>query len=165
MTPPRPDDRALEDLRRELTSLGMVVVSYGDRLQVRLATLEHIVVRVDGGVLRCEARVGAVSFVRAMWTLVATTAIGIPALLLGTGIAPATLAASFLLVASLVFNGTRYLLADGCITRIQHAWATVRARATGEWSLRATPESPLLGEGSPLRMPMDRSSERDVEQA
>ena len=56
------DDRApeLDELRRELEAVGMVVVPFRNEIHVRRSTLEYIKVRVEDGVLRCEARIGVV---------------------------------------------------------------------------------------------------------
>ena len=61
----------LDELRRELQAVGMVVVPFGDEIHVRRSTLEYIKVRVDAGVLRCETYIGTMSQAKATWALLA----------------------------------------------------------------------------------------------
>lgn len=145
----------LDELRRELEAVGMVVVPFRDEIHVRRSTLEYIKVRVDGGVLRCEPRIGIMSQARATWLLLAAEAIEIPGIVHLSGGASWALATVFVGVLAFGFHALRYTLADVAIGRVQAVWLDLRARhraalAGAPATLQSLPPAPReLTPGTP----------------
>lgn len=138
----------LQRLREELERLGMVVVPHGDHICVRLPLLTSVHVRVEGGVLRCEPRIGPLprastlaGTAAATAGSVATVAIaGLPAL-------PLILATGGLAALGVQLGG--FVLAESCITRVQLLWARLYQppgeRALSPSAAAELPEAPAPG--------------------
>lgn len=109
----------LDELRRDLEAVGMVVVPFRDQIHIRRSTLEYIKVRVDGGVLRCEPFVGMMSQARTTWALMAVEAIAIPTVLFQFGTTSVGLIAAFTGLMGFGFHALRYTLAEVSTNRIQ----------------------------------------------
>ena len=118
----------LEELRRDLTAVGMVVVPFRDEIHVRRSTLEYIRVRLDRGVLHCEPCVGMMSQARTTWALLAVEAIVIPTFLFEFGATPVGLIAAFTGLVGFGFHALRYTLSEVAINRIQSVWLDLRER-------------------------------------
>ncbi len=124
------DDRTpdLNELRRELEALGVVVVPFPNEIHVRRSTLEYIKVRIDGETLRCEHYIGFLSQARATWALMAVEAIAIPAVLFQFGVSQVGLMATFTGLVGFAFHSLRYTLGEITISRIQSVWLHLRER-------------------------------------
>ena len=118
----------LEELRRELEALGLVVVPFRDEIHVRRSTLEYIKVRVDGETLRCEHYVGFFTQARMTWALMAVESIAIPAVLFQFGASQIGLLATFTGLLGFAFHALRYTLGEITISRVQSAWLNLRER-------------------------------------
>ena len=118
----------LEELRRDLAAVGMVVVPFRDEIHVRRSTLEYIKVRLDRGVLHCEPCVGIMSQARTTWALLAVEAIAIPTFLGQFGATPVGLIAAFTGLLGFGFHALRYTLSEVAINRIQSVWLDLRER-------------------------------------
>ena len=161
----------LEELRRDLEAVGMVVVPFRDEIHVRRSTLEYIKVRLDGGVLHCEPCVGIMSQARTTWALLAVEATVIPALLFEFGATPVGLIAAFTGLVGFGFHALRYTLSEIAISRIQSVWLDLRVRhgvnpgasnaslsspatrelRAGEPSVKAEAEAPYVRESTSSR--------------
>ncbi len=141
----------LEELRRELEAVGMVVVPFRDEVHVRRSTLEYIRVRVDDGVLRCEPCVGIMSQARTTWALVAAEVVAIPTLLLHFGITPLGLLAAFTGLLGFSFHALPYTLSEIAVNRIQSVWLSVRA--AGPVALPSLPMA--MGSATKASLPAD----------
>jgi hypothetical protein len=118
----------LEELRRDLEAVGMVVVPFRDEIHVRRSTLEYIKVRLDRGVLNCEPCVGMMSQARTTWVLLAVEAIAIPTFLLQFGATSIGLMAAFTGLLGFGFHALRYTLSEVAVNRIQSVWLALRER-------------------------------------
>ena len=142
----------LDDLRRELEAVGMVVVPFGDEIHIRRSTLEYIKVRIDGGTLRCEPWIGALSQAKATWSLLAMEMVVVAALLYQIGTAPAAVVVAFGGLLGFGFHSLRYVLSEIVISRVQAVWLDLQQRhraltASSSLSL-PSPTVRALGEGS-----------------
>jgi len=118
----------LNELRRELEALGLVVVPFPDEIHVRRSTLEYIKVRVDRETLRCEHYVGLFTQARTTWALMAVESIAIPAVLFQFGASPIGLLATFTGLVGFAFHALRYTLGEITISRVQSVWLNLRER-------------------------------------
>ena len=118
----------LDELRRELEAVGMVVVPFRNEIHIRRSTLEYIKVSVDNGVLRCEPWIGALTQAAATWALLAGEMIVILALSLQGTIAINTVMAAFGGLLGFGLHGLRYTLAEITINRVQSVWLDLRNR-------------------------------------
>lgn len=150
--PNEPVPPTLDDLRRELEAVGMVVVPFGDEIHIRRSTLEFIKVRVDDGVLHCEPRIGLLSMSRSTWVLLAIEFILLFAVNHRHGSQAWALGSVFAGLLAFGVHALRYTLADITISRVQAIWLDLRARhrvsgGTGPVSVSAT-TTRALAEGS-----------------
>ena len=124
------EDRTLDldELRRELEALGVVVVPFPGEIHVRRSTLEYIKVRVDGGTLRCQHYIGFLSQARMTWALMAVESIAIPTVLFQFGVSQVGLLATFTGLVAFAFHALRYTLGEITISRIQAVWLNLRER-------------------------------------
>ena len=146
----------LNELRRELEAVGLVVVPFGNEIHVRRSTLEYIKVRIDDGVLRCEPCIGFMSQARATWVLLLGVTLGIPALFHRNGATAESLSTAFLAAIGFVFHSLRYTLADLSINRVQAIWLDLKARHR-----LATSAAPALADSKTATM-LPTSSARSL---
>ena len=151
--PNEPAPPTLDDLRRELEAVGMVVVPFGDEIHIRRSTLEFIKARVDDDVLHCEPRIGLLSMSQSTWVLLAVEFILLFAVNHRHGGPAWALGSVFAGLLAFGVHALRYTLADITISRVQAIWLDLRARnrvsgGTGPVSLFAT-TTRALAEGSP----------------
>ena len=131
----------LDDLRRELEAVGMVIVPFGDEIHIRRSTLEFIKVRVDDGVLRCRPRIGLLSMSQATWVLLAVEFIEIFAVMHQTRGEAWALGSVFTGLLAFGVHALRYTLADITISRVQAIWLDLRARNRVTGTAPALPRS------------------------
>ena len=138
---------SLDELRQELEAVGMVVVPFADEIHIRRSTLEFIKVRVDGGVLHCEPRIGALSMSRATWVLLAVEFLEIFAVMHQRAGSPAwAIGSVFSGLLAFGVHALRYTLAEITISRVQGIWLDLRARrGLGTGSLPASLASSTAG--------------------
>jgi hypothetical protein len=117
---------SLQTLRDELQSLGMVVVTRDDGLEVRTSTFETVRIRLDDAVLRCEVWFGGASRTRARWTFSILSAVIVPGLFLTTGVTAATVSVAFLIVLAAVSQAIRFTVTESIVSRIQMVWLNLR---------------------------------------
>jgi hypothetical protein len=151
--PNEPAPPTLDDLRRELDAVGMVVVPFGLEIHIRRSTLEFIKVRIDGGVLHCEPRIGLLSMSRSTWVLLVIEFILLFAVNHRHGSQAWALGSVFAGLLAFGVHALRYTLADITISRVQAIWLDLRARrgvsgATGPVSVSATTTRALAEGGS-----------------
>lgn len=118
----------LEELRRELEAMGMVVVPFRDEIHIRRSTLEYIKVRLDRGVLHCEPYVGMMSQARTTWVLLAIEAIAIPTVVSHAAATSIALTAAFTGLLAFGVHALRYTLSEIAVSRIQTRWLDLRER-------------------------------------
>jgi hypothetical protein len=144
-------DSDLDLLRNELERLDYVVVHHGDHICVRLPLIASVVVRHADGRFRFVPQFGP--FRRSGGLLltsgVSATAFGAAALAFGA--APLTLMVGFLGMVALAHDACRFVLTEGCLTRLQQLIA-----ASGVLSSRS--RVPGLGMPSGERPALAESS-------
>lgn len=132
MTPPPGSSQLVPELaafRAELEALGYVVVPHGDHLCVRLPQFASVRVRVREGALQFVPQFGP--FRRQHST--ALTLGGASAAVVGAlafiGAGPIALGAAFIGVMLAARDVGRYVVTEGCVTRLQLLWVARRAGA------------------------------------
>lgn len=146
-------DPALVTLRAELEHLDYVVVPHGDHICVRLPLISSVRIRHSEGRFRFVPqfgpfrRSGGLLFTSGVSTaVVAGTAFAL-------GAVPLTLVAGFLGVIALAHDACRFVLTEGCLTRLQQLISssdTLRAIDDPSLTVGAISASqrPALGERS-----------------
>ena len=123
-SPLRSLDPDLELLRAELEQLDYVVVQHGDHICVRLPLVSSVRIRHADGRFRFVPQFGP--FRRSGGLLftsgVSAAAVGAAALVLGA--APLTLMVGFLGMVALAHDACRFILTEGCLTRLQQLIAS-----------------------------------------
>jgi hypothetical protein len=131
-------DSDLEVLRAELERLDYVVVRHGDHICVRLPLVSSVRIRHTEGRFRFVPQFGP--FRRSGGLLftsgISVTAVAAAAIMFGA--APLTLIVGFLGVVALAHDACRFVLTEGCLTRLQQLIAS-----SGALSSRS--EVPPLG--------------------
>ena len=106
-------------IEKELDQLGYVVVPHGADLCVRLPLLCSVRLRQEAGRVRFIPKFGP--FGRSsgllVTTVASTTLVGIAAFTIG---APAAIAVGFVGMAALTLDACRFIVTEGCLTRLQH---------------------------------------------
>jgi hypothetical protein len=140
----KPLDPALLTLRSELEHLDYVVVPHGDHICVRLPLISSVRIRHDGDRFRFTPQFGPF---RRSGGLLLTSAVSVAAVAgaaFTVGLAPLTLVVGFLGVMALAHDACRFVITEGCLTRLQQIIATTIG-------LRNNPERPLTrGQQTPL---------------
>jgi hypothetical protein len=120
----------LATFREELEHLGYVVVPHGDHLCVRLPQFASVRVHLREGALQFVPQFGPLRRQHATaLTLGGTSAVVVGALAL-TGVGAVALGAAFVGVMLAARDVARYVVTEGCVTRLQLLWAG-RAAAAG----------------------------------
>jgi hypothetical protein len=144
-------DSDLEVLRAELERLDYVVVQHGDHICVRLPLVSSVRIRHTNDRFRFVPQFGP--FRRSGGLLftsgVSTTALAAAALAFGA--APVTLVVGFLGIVALAHDACRFVLTEGCLTRLQQLIASSAA-------LSSRSKVPLLGMSSGQRQVLSERS-------
>jgi hypothetical protein len=130
-------DTDLELLRAELERLDYVVVPHGDHICVRLPLISSVRIRHSGGRFRFVPQFGPF---RRSGGLLVTSGVSVAAVgaaALAFGAAPLTIVIGFLGVVALAHDACRFVLTEGCLTRLQQLIAS-----SGALSSRSKP--PML---------------------
>ena len=145
-------DADLEILRAELERLDYVVVPHGDHICVRLPLISSVRIRHSEGRFRFVPQFGP--FRRSAGLLftsgISAAAVGAAAFALGA--APLTLLVGFLGVVALAHDACRFVITEGCLTRLQQLIASSgalssRSRLPGSGMLPS--HIAAIGETSP----------------
>ena len=112
-------DPALIHFSEELDRLGYRVVSHGDHICIRLPLFSSVRVRLAGDRFRFSPQFGPLGRTGGLLVTSAVTAaaVGGAAFLLGTS-AP-TILLGFLGVVALAHDACRFVITEGCLTRLQ----------------------------------------------
>ena len=156
-------DPNLVTLRAELEQLDYVVVQHGDHICVRLPLISSVRIRHTDGRFRFVPQFGP--FRRSGGLLltsgVSAAVVGASAFVLGA--APLTLLVGFLGVVALAHDACRFVLTEGCLTRLQQLIASSGAlRSSRDVASVAGPASyrPALGERFPSPVPDQRVADK-----
>jgi hypothetical protein len=139
-------------LRAELERLDYVVVPHGDHICVRLPLISSVRIRHSEGRFRFVPQFGP--FPRSGWLLltsgISAAAVGVAAFALGA--APLTLVIGFLGVVALAHDACRFVITEGCLTRLQQLIASSSAlssRSRLPGSAMLTSHIAAIGETTP----------------
>lgn len=139
MTSPDPE---LAALRAELERLDYVVVDHGQHICVRMPLVSSIVITHTDGRFRFVPQFGPF---RRGGGLLFTSALSIAAVAASAftfGVAPLTLLVGFLGVVALAHDACRFVLTEGCLTRLQQLIASSPTlRSVGDPAGLASPSS------------------------
>src|SRR5688572_1999512 len=130
----------LAAFRADLEQLGYVVVPHGDHLCVRLPQFASVRVRLRDGALQFVPQFGPLRRQHSSaLTLGGASAVVVGALAL-TGVGALAIGAAFVGVMLAARDVGRYVVTEGCITRIQLLWAARSAAAARAPSQVRRPE-------------------------
>jgi hypothetical protein len=142
----KPLDPALLTLRSELEHLDYVVVPHGDHICVRLPLISSVRIRHDGDRYRFTPQFGPF---RRSGGLLLTSGVSVAAVAgaaFTVGLAPLTLVVGFLGVMALAHDACRFVITEGCLTRLQQIIATtIGLRTAPERTLTRGQQTPLIG--------------------
>jgi hypothetical protein len=112
-------DPEIVALRAELERLDYVVADHGDHICVRMPLLSSIVINHTEGRFRFVPQFGPF---RRSGGLLFTSALSVAAVAASAftfGVAPVTLLVGFLGIVALAHDACRFVLTEGCLTRLQ----------------------------------------------
>ncbi len=145
-------DADLELLRAELERLDYVVVPHGDHICVRLPLITSVRIRHSDGRFRFVPQFGP--FRRSGGLLltsgISLVAVGVAAFAFGA--APLTIFVGFLGVVALAHDACRFVITEGCLTRLQQLIAssgTLSSRSRLPNTGMLTSHIAAIGETSP----------------
>jgi len=156
-------DIDLEMLRAELERLDYVVVRHGDDICVRLPLISSVRIRHADGRYRFVPQFGP--FPRSGGLLITSgisvAAVGAAAFAFGA--IPLTLVVGFLGVVALAHDACRFVLTEGCLTRLQQLIAssgTLSSRSRPPALEMPTSHIAAIGETSPSTIIDERTDGR-----
>ena len=139
----------LAAFRADLEELGYVVVPHGDHLCVRLPQFASVRVKLDADGLQFIPQFGPLRRNHSSALTLGGASAAVIAALALTGVGAVALGAAFLGTMLAARDVGRYIVTEGCITRLQLLWTARAAGATPAPALGGT-----LGTGpSRLRTP------------
>ncbi len=156
-------DADLELLRVELERLDYVVVTHGDHICVRLPLISSVRIRHTEGRFRFVPQFGP--FRRSGGLLftsgISAAAVGVAAFAFGA--APLTLVVGFLGMVALAHDACRFVITEGCLTRLQQLIASSGALSSrSKVAALGMPPSHIaaIGETSPSTIIDERIDSR-----
>lgn len=127
-----PLDPALMMLRSQLDDLDYVVVPHGDHICVRLPLISSVRIRHHGNRFRFTPQFGPFKRSGGLLFTSGVSVAAVAGTAFAVGLAPLTLVVGFLGVVALAHDACRFVITEGCLTRLQNIIA-----ASG--SLQSTP--------------------------
>lgn len=147
-------DPDLDLLKDELERLDYVVVDHGEHICIRLPLLSSVVIRHSEGRYRFVPQFGPLHRSGGLLFTSGVSTVAVGGAALAFGAAPLTLLVAFLGVVALAHDACRFVLTEGCLTRLQQLIASSGALSSRSKApplgLSAT-QKPLLSERSPAR--------------
>jgi hypothetical protein len=139
-------DPALLTLRSQLEQLDYVVVPHGDHICVRLPLISSVRIRHAEDRFRFTPQFGPF---RRSGGLLFTSGVSVAAVAgaaFAVGLAPVTLVVGFLGVMALAHDACRFVVTEGCLTRLQNIIASSGSlEATTQPALAQLPHTPVIG--------------------
>ncbi len=115
-----PLDPALIVLRSRLEQLDYVVVPHGDHICVRLPLISSVRIRHNGNRFRFTPQFGPFRRSGGLLFTSGVSAAAVTGAALAVGLAPLTLIVGFLGVIGLAHDACRFVITEGCLTRLQN---------------------------------------------
>jgi len=139
-------DPALLTLRSELENLDYVVVPHGDHICVRLPLLSSVRIRHNGDRFRFTPQFGPFRRSGGLLFTSGVSAAAVAGAALTVGLAPLTLVVGFLGMVALAHDACRFVLTEGCLTRLQQIIATTKIlHTTPDRAISAAQRTPRIG--------------------
>lgn len=139
-------DPALLTLRSELERLDYVVVPHGDHICVRLPLISSVRIRHNGDRFGFTPQFGPFRRSGGLLFTSGVSAAAVAGTAFAVGLAPLTLVVGFLGVIALAHDACRFVITEGCLTRLQSVIAaSTAARGTPERTLPGARHTPLIG--------------------
>ena len=138
-------DAALVSLRSELEQLDYVVVPHGDHICVRLPLLSSVRIRHDGDRFRFTSQFGPLRRSGGLLVTSGVSAAAVAGAAFAVGLAPLTLVVGFLGVIALAHDACRFVITEGCLTRLQSIIAAGYLRSAANRTVTSGHSSPLIG--------------------
>lgn len=114
------DERsALAPIEEKLDRFGYVVVPHGADLCVRLPLLCSVRLREESGRIRLIPKFGPFGRSSGLLVTAGVSTAAVAGTALAVGLAPVTLVVGFAGVAALVVDACRFIVTEGCLTRLQ----------------------------------------------
>ena len=123
-TPTKPLDNELVELRSHLEHLDYVVVPHGDHICVRLPLISSVRIRHDGDRFRFTPQFGPFRRSGGLLVTSGVSAAAVAGTAFAVGLAPLTLVVGFLGVIALAHDACRFVITEGCLTRLQNIIAS-----------------------------------------
>jgi hypothetical protein len=133
----------LAAFRADLEALGYVVVPHGDHLCVRLPQFASVRVRLRDGRMQFIPQFGPLRRQHSSALTLGGASAVVAGVLALTGIGPLALGAAFVGVMLAARDVGRYVVTEGCMTRLQLLWTSRAA---------TMPRTPAATLGTPTRM-------------
>lgn len=142
----KPLDPVLLTLRSELEHLDYVVVPHGDHICVRLPLISSVRIRHDGSTFRFTPQFGPFKRSGGLLFTSGVSTAAVAGAAFTVGLAPLTLVVGFLGVVALAHDACRFVITEGCLTRLQQIIATtIGLHTTPERTLTRGHQPPLIG--------------------
>lgn len=139
-------DPALLTLRSELERLDYVVVPHGDHICVRLPLISSVRVRCTGGRFRFTPQFGPFRRSGGLLFTSGVSTAAVAGAAFAVGLAPLTLVVGFLGVIALAHDACRFVITEGCLTRLQNIiGASGSLGGTTQRGLAQLPRTPVTG--------------------
>ena len=139
-------DPALLTLRSELEQLDYVVVPHGDHICVRLPLISSVRIRHNGERFQFTPQFGPLRRSGGLLFTSAASAAAVAGTAFAVGLAPLTLVVGFLGVIALAHDACRFVITEGCLTRLQNIIAVSGSlRSTSERSITSGHHDALIG--------------------
>ena len=144
-------DPELVALRAELERLDYVVVDHGQHICVRMPLLSSIVITHPKGRFKFVPQFGPFRRSGGLLFTSSLSTVAVAASAFTFGVAPLTLLVGFLGIVALAHDACRFVLTEGCLTRLQQLIASSPAlRSVGETAALTSSNSwKALGERQP----------------
>jgi hypothetical protein len=113
-------DPALVTLRARLEQLDYVVVPHGDHICVRLPLISSVRIRHNANRFRFTPQFGPFRRSGGLLFTSGVSAAAVTGAALAVGLAPLTLIVGFLGVIGLAHDACRFVITEGCLTRLQN---------------------------------------------
>ena len=144
--PIAPLDESLIELRAELEHLDYVVVPHGDHICVRLPLISSVRIRHDGNRFRFTPQFGPFRRSGGLLFTSGVSAAAVAGTAFAVGLAPLTLVVGFFGVIALAHDACRFVITEGCLTRLQNIIASSGLlRSKSDSSITKGRQTPLIG--------------------
>ena len=138
-------DPALLTLRSELEHLDYVVVPHGDHICIRLPLISSVRIRHNGDRFRFTPQFGPFRRSGGLLFTSGVSAAAVAGTAFAVGLAPLTLVVGFLGVIVLAHDACRFVITEGCLTRLQNIIAASGALRSPAPAITNRHSNPRIG--------------------